>query len=88
MKDVIDGLKYIAESPSREHGGFHPQTVQIAKDALAEIERLRTALLLYHEAWNGCEGDWKTAMREASKEAESVLWQNEKTNQPQGGEWE
>ena len=43
------------------------------------LERdLRTALLLYHEAWNGCEGDWHAAMKVASKEAEAVLYRGEK----------
>lgn len=67
-------LQYIADSPSPEHGGFHPQAVQTAKDALVEIHRLREAVLLYHEAWNGCEGNWHEAMRTASKNADSVLW--------------
>ena len=36
-QDVIDGLKYIANSPS-EKGGFHPETIKIAKAALEIIE--------------------------------------------------
>ena len=39
--DVIEGLRYIADSPPREHGGFHPNAVQAARDAIAEIARLR-----------------------------------------------
>lgn len=35
---------------------------------------LRIALLLYHEAWNGCEGDWHAAMKVASAAAEAVLY--------------
>lgn len=38
-KETIDGLKYIADSPSHENGGFHPNTVAIAKDALKFIKR-------------------------------------------------
>lgn len=35
------GLKYIAESPPHEHGGFHPEAVRIAKAALRLIAMLR-----------------------------------------------
>jgi hypothetical protein len=38
---------------------------------------LREALCLYHEAWNSCEGDWHKAMREASANANYVLWPKE-----------
>jgi hypothetical protein len=41
---AVAGLKYIAASPQPEHGGFHPQTVTIAKLALAKIEKLQTKL--------------------------------------------
>lgn len=71
---AVKGLTYISNSPPMEHGGFHPTTVQIAKDALKEIGELREALLLYHEAWNGCEGNWHKAMKSASQNAEKVLW--------------
>jgi hypothetical protein len=71
---VIADLQYIADSPAPEHGGFHPNAVQTAKAAIDEIHRLRIALLFYHEAWNGCERDWHTAMREASKNADKALW--------------
>lgn len=73
---TVEGLKYIADSPPANCGGFHPTTVKIAKDALREMWRLREALLLYHEAWNGCEGNWHKAMRYASRNAERVLWPN------------
>jgi len=43
---------------------------------LGEISRLREALLLYHEAWNGCEGNWRKAMRAASRNADRVLYPN------------
>lgn len=39
--DPIPTLEYIADSPPQEHGGFHPNTVQCAKDALATIAWLR-----------------------------------------------
>lgn len=32
--ETVSGLRYIADSPSREYGGFHPQAVEIAKAAL------------------------------------------------------
>jgi hypothetical protein len=37
-KEVIEGLKYIADSPSKEHGGFHENTIAVAKAALKIIE--------------------------------------------------
>ena len=42
--DPMEGLRYIAESPSREHGGFHPEAIKTAQAAIKEIERLRGAL--------------------------------------------
>lgn len=38
---ALDGLQYIAASPPYEHGGFHPNAVQAAKDG---IEVIRLAL--------------------------------------------
>ena len=38
----ICGLKYIARSPKQEHGGFHENAVQTAKDALHLIEYLES----------------------------------------------
>lgn len=37
---VLAGLKYIADSPPDEYGGFHRSAVQTAKDAIAEIAEL------------------------------------------------
>lgn len=37
---AICGLQYIALSPLRAQGGFHEQTVEIAKEALKLIQRL------------------------------------------------
>ena len=74
LKRILTGLKYIADSPDEAKGGFNPTTIQVAKDAYAKMVDLRYALLLYHEAWNGNERDWHRAMREASHNAEQVLW--------------
>jgi hypothetical protein len=41
---VISWLKYIAESPDRQSGGFHLNAVTTAKSALREIRRLRRAV--------------------------------------------
>jgi len=41
--NILENLKYIANSPDREHGGFHPNTVNIAKEAIEQIERLEKA---------------------------------------------
>lgn len=37
-QETIGWLKYIADSPSQENGGFNPQTVEIAKSALKLLE--------------------------------------------------
>jgi hypothetical protein len=42
-------LRYIADSPTEDHGGFHPRVVTAAKDALAELERVRGLLQRYEE---------------------------------------
>ncbi len=36
-QDVLERLQYIADSPSREHGGFHDNAIQTAKDAIAAL---------------------------------------------------
>lgn len=38
------GLKYIADSPPREYGGFHPSAVAAARSALRLISRLKSAV--------------------------------------------
>jgi len=43
---MLETLKYIAKSPAQEHGGFHPNTVDAAKWAIAEISRLRKLELI------------------------------------------
>lgn len=48
----ICGLKYIARSPQHEHGGFHENVVQTAKDALRLIEHYENALALIGNALN------------------------------------
>lgn len=40
QKQTIDALKYIAESPRHEFGGFHPTAVKTAKSALYHIDWL------------------------------------------------
>lgn len=55
---LIDRLQYIADSPAQEHGGFHAETVQTAKDAIAYItnhgdtsaERVNVQTVLAHKA--------------------------------------
>ena len=41
---AIDGLRYIADSPAHGHGGFHPETVSTANDALDEIAALKARI--------------------------------------------
>ncbi len=40
--DVIERLNYIVESPSSEHGGFHENAIQAAKDAISALSAERT----------------------------------------------
>jgi hypothetical protein len=42
----VCGLKYIAQSPSREDGGFHENAIKTAKDALRLIDYLETRVQL------------------------------------------
>lgn len=55
--ELIERLQYIADSPDREHGGFHAEAVQTAKDAIAELTALREFVAslrsLAFEEWFG-----------------------------------
>ncbi len=35
---IIQRLRYIADSPSEKHGGFHRNAIQTAKDAIRYIK--------------------------------------------------
>lgn len=37
LKSTLAGLRYIANSPPRKHGGIHQQTIDIAKAALKHL---------------------------------------------------
>ena len=75
--DVICEMQYIADTTPKEWGAYDTvRAVAAAKGALSAIRELMEALLLYHEAWNGCEADWRSAMRAASKNADKVLWRS------------
>ena len=39
LKYLISNLEYMADSPPREYGGFHPQVVKTAKAALRYIKK-------------------------------------------------
>lgn len=39
-RDTLAGLRYIAKSPARKHGGFHRMTILIAKSALHYLGKL------------------------------------------------
>jgi 16S rRNA U1498 N3-methylase RsmE len=47
LQETIEGLQYISDSPAQEHGGFHSNTIAIAKSALhyltAEVRRREAA---------------------------------------------
>ncbi len=44
LRWTLAGLRYIAASPPREYGGFHPETVKIAKAALWHLRERRRKL--------------------------------------------
>ena len=65
LDTTIEGLEYIADSPDPEYGGFHPEAVKIAKNAL---RHLRAASCLHEacELWQiaeslECEGKTRRA---------------------------
>lgn len=39
LASTLSGLRYIANSPPRKWGGFHPEAVKIAKGALWHLKR-------------------------------------------------
>ena len=39
LKTLLDNLKYIAESPPRLYGGFHPQIVALSKAAIYQLKK-------------------------------------------------
>jgi hypothetical protein len=41
LEDTLEGLAYIASSPSQEHGGFHQNAIDTAKSALCHLEKLQ-----------------------------------------------
>lgn len=55
-KQVKNDLRYIAASPDRSHGGFHPKAVEAAKVAMkrinaleAEVRKLKDRLMPYEK---------------------------------------
>ena len=57
------------ETMKERHDRYQRNCITLSKKCRA----LEEALRMYHEAWNGCEGDWKAAMRRASKVADQAL---------------
>lgn len=49
IEETIDGLLYICDSPPREYGGFHPNAVQTAKDAVKSIAYLKEIAMAANE---------------------------------------
>ncbi len=41
LRQTIKSLRYIAESPTQEYGGFHEHTILCAKSAIHHIKRLK-----------------------------------------------
>jgi hypothetical protein len=62
-QEVMNGLKYITESPMLKFGGFHQNTIQLAKAALDIIEAQEAStnsqsnamalLVELSQAWDG-----------------------------------
>lgn len=50
--DILEGLRYIADSPAREHGGFHPEVVRTAKAAIERVGELQEELQAVLDDWN------------------------------------
>lgn len=49
IEETIDGLLYICDSPPHEYGGFHPNAVQTAKDAVKSIAYLKEIAMAANE---------------------------------------
>jgi hypothetical protein len=53
--ETVSGLRYIADSPPRDYGGFNPKTVEIARSALlylmAAIEQAAAWKAKAEERW-------------------------------------
>lgn len=61
-QSVIEGLRYIANSPGRDLGGFHPEVVKTAKAALRLIRQLRQEALYARMAADGWRRRWAKKM--------------------------
>ncbi len=46
---IIERLKYIADSPNAEHGGFHPEAIKTAKDAICAVNHADKLAERLHE---------------------------------------
>jgi len=64
----IEILRYITESPPQEYGGFAPQTVEAAKWAIAEIERLEKTT----ERYRNCIGDIMSGIYEGKATVDDI----------------
>ncbi len=42
-EETIERLKYIADSPPREQGGFHEEAIKTAKAALYQLKKKKKA---------------------------------------------
>jgi len=83
VKETLEGLQYIADSPAAEHGGFHIETIKTAVDAIAQIrqleserDKLRTAI----ERANDIRGfGWHILRR---RENDRMEWLTSNANEP------
>jgi hypothetical protein len=77
----ICGLTYIANSPSQEFGGFHPNAVHTARQAVELILHYEQALTLLGNALNPDDPPFIESMRRLAWDA--LDWK--KANFPQPG---
>lgn len=56
IEETIDGLLYICDSPPHEYGGFHPNAVQTAKDAVKSIAYLKEIAMATNEVMSSVNG--------------------------------
>ena len=77
--EAVEGLKYIADSPTSEYGGFHPNTVAIAKKSLLallelkkECEALKARVVWLKDANNA----WQSGEKELQQQLSALQKEN------------
>jgi hypothetical protein len=71
-KDLFGELKYIAASPSREHGGFHPRVVAAVNGALKVIAQLEKNCTQIYDVMKRAEAEAKFFQTIADSQAREI----------------